>query len=1137
MSRITDFFNRIFRRNSQKRLDAPEQTVRTTPAQAAPVQTTPVQRQIDQVLLSQLDINALNYYQDPKAYSGYCQNYFAQGNNFAEQYDYVDLIQSMEENGAMRDYLAYQDYILGNQSLYYPSQVHGIDHTSRVTFFAEMLTMIDNIPTHEKFLIMNAAVLHDIGRGDDNKDFNHGAVGAQKIKDLHILGRFNPRDRDIICFAVGAHSLEPDQIEQALERIPPQDRQDYRLVLDYLQDADKLDRVRIKQEDRRIDPNRLATPTAHRLIKVAHQNFYQFGRVMNYERHKDQIRAQRDFINNCYNQARQKGFAITFSDFEAILNEYNPGTLEMLASQGRVEDLFSYKTFERFGKKQNNPDGPDLSFEGIYQDTKRNMTTLLMRETLDREFMLFYNLKKNKPDQYDILMIADTDRSFKTLAGIASVIQMSDIVALRDAGYPYRISDFMDLASNLTPEQVREILNTRNYQDLVSDKYARSIDIDRTKQRLAQYNLNYDEKYVQENYRYIEFIVDYFPELLKRPEISNYTFPELYVACASIRSAQDKLFERQGVGENNQSVNEIYSIDVPNDIDYILKYLKFFKQVNAKEFLEDEKRLQVIFEVGRETDALSVPSFVEYMGKTHKPFEATTLRDKVFYKQFCADKILDDPTMPLDEAKERLMLALFDFNVPTNYLKEFENEFLKELHYHGKYFKDSDFERENSGMLTQLRLLFDSHNIEDFRGLLANGKYAYDSFNLEFIQREMKRHLMEISKNDMVHQLQKTEAQINGAPLQDVVVTNGQRIKIKVLSGQDFTFATSTQLPKCSAHARDKQTKTIKSTEEIQSEIMNGELYPKNVCTSLSNQDMLARASAARSDCDLVYGYVPRNTNQISLSANYDLSTKRVLTRNNDQVRITDRPTSYLSTSDQIKETIEEHNETVMDAYPRYIICYDEVTPLALQKQAQINAQYKRDGVKPPIEIVLVQARDVYIPRIKQNIVNEHRAFIEKYRSGKMTLADFDKAFLDRESNIITRTIQAVNSTTIKEDIYNFDNFHSEILESITEIIEEIAKNVPPERAKAFADSVQVLVDRGDHSTELGGRYYNELYRDEIPTTRLRNVQRSLVPRYAERENLGKRQYQRMSDTLEPTEPTEPTDPLEKTDTLDDITR
>ena len=1121
MSRITDFLNRIFRRNSQKRLDAPERTP-DRPMESVP--TTP--KAFDDILVSQMDLNALNRFQDPRAYNEYCQNFFAQGNNFGMQYDYVSLLEQMEQSGAMQDYLVYQDYILGNQSLFYPSPVHGIDHTSRVTFFAEMLTMLDNVPPHEKYLIMNAAILHDIGRGDDKKDFDHGPVGAKKIRDLGILDNFSPRDRDIICFAVASHGVGRDHIDEELQKIPPQDRADYKLVWEYLTDADKLDRVRIANRGWGLDPSRLSTPTATRLVKVAHQNFYQFGRVMNYERNRDQIRAHRDFINNCFNQIRQNGFNIPFSDFEAIINEYNPGTLEMLAAQGKVEDIFKYSTFMQYGKKQSfeesiryDENRPDLSFDGIFEDTKRNMTTALMRSTLNDEFMLFYNLKKNKPDSYEILMTSDVDISYRTLTGIASVINMGDIMAMRDAGYPFRISDFMHLASRCTPERVREILNTRNYQELVSDTHATSYEIKETQDLLKQYNLNYDPGYVQANFRYIQFVLENYPEVLHRPEISQYTFSEIFAACNSIKSATDKLFERKTSNTRGAEVEEVYTLDVPDDIENIMRYLKFFKQVNAKQFLEDEKRLEVIFEVGRETEALSQPSFVEYMCKTHRPYEASNLREKVFYKQFCVDQILNDPNLSLDEAKEKLMLGLFDFNVPSKYLKEFEQEFLKELHYHKKYLGESNYERENSGILSQLRAIFDSNDIEEFRKLLASGQYRYDSFNLERLQADMRQHLMDISKTDMVQQLQQTERQIDSTPTREVIATNGQRVNVKVLSGQKFTLATCTLLPKCSAHSRRKETKEIMSSEELQRDILNRDANYRVRCTSLSNQDMLARSSAARPDCDLVFAYVPRSTDQISISANYDLSSTRAYDRQNKQIRVTNRPTSYMRTDDQINETIEEHNETVMDAYPRYIICYDEVTPLALQKQQQLNAQYKRDGIKPPVELVLVQAKDVYIPRIKQNIVNEHQAFLQKFRSGQMTLAEFDRAFLDQESNIITRTIQAVNSTTITEDNFRTDNFHADILESLTQIIEEIASSVPPDRAKAFSESVQVLVDRGDSTTEYGARYYNEYYLGDIPTGRLRRVQRSLVPRYADRENLGVRNDGRNTDTLEPTDP------------------
>ena len=69
-------------------------------------------------------------------------------------------------------------------------------------------------------------------------------------------------------------------------------------------------------------------------------------------------------------------------------------------------------------------------------------------------------------------------------------------------------------------------------------------------------------------------------------------------------------------------------------------------------------------------------------------------------------------------------------------------------------------------------------------------------------------------------------------------------------------------------------------------ELINYGIEPVNVCTSISTDYMLARASAVGDRCELVFGYVPRNSQQIGLSANHDLSTKKALNKNNQPIRI-----------------------------------------------------------------------------------------------------------------------------------------------------------------------------------------------------------------------------------------------------------
>ena len=331
MPSIRDFFNRIRNTLSGKK--------------EVPMIEAPKNR--DLKLSAKLNHSNLEFFENPLNYNDYCKDFFSVGKNFANQYDYVELITMMQENGAMDDYKMRLDYVKNNPGLYYPSKVHGIDHTSRVVLFAEMLSMLDNLSPHEKNLVIVAAQLHDIGREDDGKNFDHGLASKYKIEQMGLLKNFDERDRDIIEFAIESHSLEPAQIQEKLKSIPRKDRQDYQKILDYLQDADKLDRTRIANIGWGLDPNRLASDTAKRLVKVAHQNYWEYPNMMNYQEKSSEQDIYGNKLSLYLDLVRQKGFNISLEDFSNIVSEYKPGTLEMLYSEDRLTDIFSYNTWAR----------------------------------------------------------------------------------------------------------------------------------------------------------------------------------------------------------------------------------------------------------------------------------------------------------------------------------------------------------------------------------------------------------------------------------------------------------------------------------------------------------------------------------------------------------------------------------------------------------------------------------------------------------------------------------------------------------------------------------------------------------------------------------------------------------------------
>ena len=202
------------------------------------------------------------------------ENKNPQGNS---QYKYEDIIEYLRKNGELNIFLQEYNKIMQEEDKYYFSLVHGIDHISRVTFLATILASIDDLSEHDKSLLLVAARYHDIGRRNDREDKEHGSLSVEKIHEFNLLSEYSEDDRQIIEFSIKHHSLSRQENEVALENIPENKREKYRLILSYLKDADALDRVRIVNRSMQLDPKRLRCETARKMIDFAYINFNNFS--------------------------------------------------------------------------------------------------------------------------------------------------------------------------------------------------------------------------------------------------------------------------------------------------------------------------------------------------------------------------------------------------------------------------------------------------------------------------------------------------------------------------------------------------------------------------------------------------------------------------------------------------------------------------------------------------------------------------------------------------------------------------------------------------------------------------------------------------------------------------------------------
>lgn len=180
---------------------------------------------------------------------------------------------------------------------------HDLTHTQRVILNAAMIMNLRNeLSERERKIIYTAAEFHDTGRVHDYEDKFHGERAVQKFS--HELDSFSEEEQDLIKFMIIQHCKSTSENEMAIQALnkSEEEKAKYRLFLNYLKDADKLDRVRfpelIPMLSDSLDPNRLYFDESKQLIKFACEsleNSTDLFKVKNSKTKEDLFRRDRIF--------------------------------------------------------------------------------------------------------------------------------------------------------------------------------------------------------------------------------------------------------------------------------------------------------------------------------------------------------------------------------------------------------------------------------------------------------------------------------------------------------------------------------------------------------------------------------------------------------------------------------------------------------------------------------------------------------------------------------------------------------------------------------------------------------------------------------------------------------------------------
>ena len=234
-----------------------------------------------------------------------------------EQLELADIMEQYRKSGEMKEIIGFDERII-KDPMQYKSELHGAPHTRRVAFLVRTLANLYQLPENDKRLLLFAAQNHGIGREHDMEDIEHGQKSAYKLKDAEGWTEFSPEEQELISFIITQHSEEKNSQIQAISRLGDDKKERYKMMLNYLTDADKLDRVRLGRSDG-LDPSRLTLPISKKMVKMAYQTKQFLFKVFEYEESESKIRRMLEDVNAAIKLIEQ----IEQSPMEEVI-EVNP---------------------------------------------------------------------------------------------------------------------------------------------------------------------------------------------------------------------------------------------------------------------------------------------------------------------------------------------------------------------------------------------------------------------------------------------------------------------------------------------------------------------------------------------------------------------------------------------------------------------------------------------------------------------------------------------------------------------------------------------------------------------------------------------------------------------------------------------
>ncbi len=255
------------------------------------------------------------------------------------------VLMELRQNKEAEKWLLESDKEIKEDELQYQSNIHGVSHTRRVNFLANVIMNMEGIDRNYikkssiREIVEHFVINHDIGRINDIEDKQHGQRSVELLTtNPERLKNLDEEDKEIVKFTIKQHSLSAKENEKDIQhmfvgkkytddketndQICMLKKQYIKRILDICKDADKLDRVRLDplgiKPREGLDVSRLSLDGSKQLEGVAYESLDKILEILDIEHEIADIDKQID--NTKYIDFYKKEIS-QFSSFEQEINK------------------------------------------------------------------------------------------------------------------------------------------------------------------------------------------------------------------------------------------------------------------------------------------------------------------------------------------------------------------------------------------------------------------------------------------------------------------------------------------------------------------------------------------------------------------------------------------------------------------------------------------------------------------------------------------------------------------------------------------------------------------------------------------------------------------------------------------------